>query len=193
LALLAPLASPALTGTPTAPTATAGTDTTQIATTAFVESAISAISGAGVLLDASYVGALTLTTGAFTTLVLNTVSVDTASGYSTSTGLYTIPATGIYMIVTKLRPADGSTEFVSYGQGAGTTLADSTNFQWFMTVSTTTPSTFARNESINTRIMRLTEGQTISMFYYDDTVALTLFSDVTIGCANMSVALLGIT
>jgi hypothetical protein len=36
----APLASPALTGTPTAPTATAGTNTTQIATTAMVHSAI---------------------------------------------------------------------------------------------------------------------------------------------------------
>lgn len=38
----APLASPALTGTPTAPTATAGTNTTQIATTAFVTSAVAA-------------------------------------------------------------------------------------------------------------------------------------------------------
>lgn len=36
LATKAPLGSPALTGTPTAPTAAAGTDTTQIATTAFV-------------------------------------------------------------------------------------------------------------------------------------------------------------
>lgn len=36
----APLASPALTGTPTAPTATSGTNTTQIATTAFVKTAI---------------------------------------------------------------------------------------------------------------------------------------------------------
>ena len=36
----APLASPALTGTPTAPTATAGTNTTQIATTAFVQNSI---------------------------------------------------------------------------------------------------------------------------------------------------------
>jgi len=36
----APLASPALTGTPTAPTATAGTNTTQIATTAFVTAAV---------------------------------------------------------------------------------------------------------------------------------------------------------
>jgi hypothetical protein len=36
LALKAPLASPALTGTPTAPTATPGTNSTQLATTAFV-------------------------------------------------------------------------------------------------------------------------------------------------------------
>lgn len=39
---LAPLASPALTGTPTAPTASAGTNTTQIATTAFVKAAVDA-------------------------------------------------------------------------------------------------------------------------------------------------------
>jgi hypothetical protein len=38
---LATLASPALTGTPTAPTATAGTSTTQVATTAFVSTAVS--------------------------------------------------------------------------------------------------------------------------------------------------------
>jgi len=38
----APLASPALTGTPTAPTAAADTNTTQIATTAFVQSEIAA-------------------------------------------------------------------------------------------------------------------------------------------------------
>lgn len=45
LALKAPLASPALTGTPTAPTATGGTNTTQIATTAFVAAAVSAVPG----------------------------------------------------------------------------------------------------------------------------------------------------
>lgn len=41
---LAPLASPALTGTPTAPTASSGTNSTQIATTAFVQDALSASS-----------------------------------------------------------------------------------------------------------------------------------------------------
>jgi len=40
LSTYAPLASPAFTGTPTAPTATAGTNTTQIATTAFVKTAV---------------------------------------------------------------------------------------------------------------------------------------------------------
>ena len=40
LALKANLESPALTGTPTAPTATKGTDTTQIATTAFVQTGL---------------------------------------------------------------------------------------------------------------------------------------------------------
>ncbi len=40
VALKADLASPSLTGTPTAPTATAGTNTTQLATTAFVQTAV---------------------------------------------------------------------------------------------------------------------------------------------------------
>ena len=39
---VAPVSSPALTGTPTAPTATSGTNTTQLATTAFVAAASSA-------------------------------------------------------------------------------------------------------------------------------------------------------
>jgi hypothetical protein len=43
LAALAPLASPALTGVPTTPTASAGTNTTQIASTAFVQAAVSAL------------------------------------------------------------------------------------------------------------------------------------------------------
>lgn len=42
LALLAPLASPALTGTPTAPTAAPATNTTQVATTAYVVAAVAA-------------------------------------------------------------------------------------------------------------------------------------------------------
>jgi hypothetical protein len=46
LAAKAPVASPALTGTPTAPTASAGTNTSQIATTAYVQQSIAEF-GAG--------------------------------------------------------------------------------------------------------------------------------------------------
>jgi len=45
LDLKAPLASPALTGTPTAPTAAGGTNTTQVATTAFVTTAVAGAGG----------------------------------------------------------------------------------------------------------------------------------------------------
>lgn len=55
LALKAPLASPALTGTPTAPTAAHGTNTTQLATTAFVEAEVAVGVGlpavAGITID----------------------------------------------------------------------------------------------------------------------------------------------
>ncbi len=48
LALKAPLASPALTGTPTAPTAAPGTNTTQLATTAFVQAIIASLSSGNI-------------------------------------------------------------------------------------------------------------------------------------------------
>lgn len=52
-ALKAPLASPALTGAPTAPTAAEGTNTTQIATTAFTAAAVAAEAALRVASDAS--------------------------------------------------------------------------------------------------------------------------------------------
>lgn len=47
----APLASPAFTGTPTAPTAAAGTSTTQVATTAFVQGAVPYALGTPIVID----------------------------------------------------------------------------------------------------------------------------------------------
>ena len=59
------LASPALTGTPTAPTATLGTNTTQVATTAFVQSALATVS-AGTSSSNLYVSASGDVTGSGT-------------------------------------------------------------------------------------------------------------------------------
>lgn len=66
LGLKAPLASPVLTGTPTAPTATAGTNTDQIATTKFVTSAVSTAIGDLAGVEFSIVNALPATGDAST-------------------------------------------------------------------------------------------------------------------------------
>lgn len=60
LAAKAPLASPTFTGTPAAPTATAGTNTTQVATTAFVTTAVAAGGGSTPDADASTKGKIQL-------------------------------------------------------------------------------------------------------------------------------------
>lgn len=76
LALKAPLASPALTGTPTAPTAAADTNTTQIATTAYVVG-----QGYAKLSSPTFTGvpaAPTATSGTNTTQIATTAFVQTA-------------------------------------------------------------------------------------------------------------------
>ena len=78
----ADLASPALTGTPTAPTAAAATDTTQVATTAFVQAqkADTAMTGTPT--------APTATTGTDTTQVATTAFVQ----QEITANAYTLPA-----------------------------------------------------------------------------------------------------
>lgn len=94
LAAKAPLASPALTGTPTAPTAAPGTNTTQVATTAFVAAAVGALSYQPLDADLTSIAALTTTSygrdfltlanagAARTYLALGTMATETASNYA---------------------------------------------------------------------------------------------------------------
>ena len=74
LALKAPLDSPALSGTPTAPTATSGTDTTQIATTAFVQGEISGKADTADLGDLAYQDTVDYTTEVTNKPTLGTMS-----------------------------------------------------------------------------------------------------------------------
>ena len=93
-ALKANLASPTFTGVPTAPTATAGTNTTQIATTAFVQAAVSAGSGAA---WGSITGTLSSQTDLQSALDAKLSTSTAASTYApiaspTFTGTVTIPS-----------------------------------------------------------------------------------------------------
>lgn len=90
-ALLAPLASPTLTGTPTAPTATLGTNTTQIATTAFVLANASGGGAVSSLTTSGSSGVATLVSG-----VLNVpnYSLPGLGGVPTSTTVAGFALTG---------------------------------------------------------------------------------------------------
>lgn len=96
LDLKAPLASPTFTGTPSAPTASALTNTTQVATTAYVDAAVSAgVATVDALDDLSDVTAPTPTSGDL--LKWNGTAWVNAAGYAllaspTFTGTVTIPS-----------------------------------------------------------------------------------------------------
>ena len=81
LAAKAPLASPTLTGTPAAPTATPGTNTTQLATTAFVQAALGAI-GSGVASFNTRTGAVTPANDDYAVGNLQAVAATTLLGNS---------------------------------------------------------------------------------------------------------------
>ena len=102
----APLASPALTGTPTAPTATAGTNTTQVATTAFVKTAVdNLVSSAPAALDTLNELSAALGNDAnFSTTVTNSLAAKAPLASPTFTGTVTLP-TGT---VTSAMIADGT-------------------------------------------------------------------------------------
>lgn len=97
LDLKAPLASPALTGVPTAPTASAGTNTTQVATTAFVGTAVAnLVASAPSALDTLNELATALGNDAsFSTTVTNSIATKAPIASPTFTGTVTVAASGI--------------------------------------------------------------------------------------------------
>lgn len=100
LNLKADLASPALTGTPTAPTATVGTNTTQIATTAFVLANVSSSSTKLFQVQdqkATNTNAGNSVATTWTTRTLNTSVTNQISGASLASDTITLPA-GTYYV-----------------------------------------------------------------------------------------------
>ena len=87
------LASPALTGTPTAPTATLATDTTQVATTAFVRAEVAAlVNSASSTLDT--LGEIATALGndaSLSTTLTNSIALKAPLASPTFTGTVTIP------------------------------------------------------------------------------------------------------
>lgn len=99
---LAPKASPALTGTPTAPTATTGTATTQIATTEFVANTVGAMTSG--VADVQVDNASVVTSGI---AKINTFTGATSSAAGAK-GLVPAPPSGAYGTSAMVLSTDGS-------------------------------------------------------------------------------------
>lgn len=100
----APLASPALTGTPTAPTAATGTTTTQIATTEFVANTVGAMTSG--VSDVKVDGTSVVTAGIANIPAIP--SAGTGSSYPTMNGTRALGSNAGYARVDHVHPSDSS-------------------------------------------------------------------------------------
>ena len=125
----APINSPTLTGTPTAPTATALTDDTQLATTAYTDSAVSVEENRAVQAEALLTqslrinGAGTVTCPSTAALVALTGDIDVRIKLSNDggvPGLFKVGTWGVYLSGTTpvlINPAGVATAFIPFAYG----------------------------------------------------------------------------
>jgi hypothetical protein len=150
----APLASPSLTGTPTAPTATSGTNNTQIATTAYVDSAVAGIvdSAPETLNTLNELAAALGDDANFATSVSNSIGSKVAKSGDTMTGALTLsgaPTADLHASTKKY--VDDSTSSAqssaeSYADSAiSTHNSDTTNVHGITDTSALATKTYADN------------------------------------------------
>lgn len=183
----APLASPAFTGTPTAPTAALGTSTTQLATTAFDRAQYAAPPAIGNTTPAAgtfttlagnslskvfatKATAQTLASASQTTVTTWVTTYDVNSNFNASTGTFTAPATGDYWISSTVVTVQGA-------------LAASSQFDCVLLVNgaqtaigpTYYPAAGTSNASCTvTAFQHLTAAQTVNIAIFNGTgVSLT--------------------
>jgi len=114
-----------------------------------------------------------------------TAARDPGNNWNSTGNYWTIPVSGTYQIVTKLRLADGSDTGAGFGQGPDTTPEDSLNFLW-STVISSESGVVQRAASANTTVEHFDEGQQVSLIVWADDNG----NDLCVDGASMTINLL---
>lgn len=106
----------------------------------------------------------------FTTITLSSEASDLGNNFNTSTSIYTVPSTGVYLCLGKVRFTDGSgTADAGLGIGIGASSEDGAHFLW------TSVGTATRRAFPYQRMAQFTVGDQLRLYtYYDHGTPATL-------------------
>lgn len=107
-------------------------------------------------------GTQSLNTSGFQLITLPTEVTDTGNNYDPATGLYTVPATGVYYCLAKVRLVDGTSANQNIGVGTHTATSDHEEFEWRTT---------AGNRQVYScaRVSAFTQGQQLRVVFWTST------------------------
>jgi hypothetical protein len=135
--------------------------------------------------EATGVGTVGVTGQAFNTVICDNEVTDPSNAYNPTTGIYTVPQTGLYEFEGSWRPnADNTITSVNIGVGIDSANVDSANFHW-----RTIASGASTNRATLTfrRMGKCVAGDQMRFFTYVDTS-----SGVTIGARRFAGRLVGV-
>lgn len=101
--------------------------------------------------------------GSFTTISLNTKVSDPGNNFNTSTFMYTVPSTGLYLVLARMRIVDASTSGNNYGISVHTSNSDGPWFQWQTNASQSGGNRWSANYQ---RLASFSAGNQLRLFTY---------------------------
>ncbi len=127
-------------------------------------------------------GSQTISPSSFTKITLPTVNSDTESNWDGTNNWYTVPTTGLYLILAKIRPSDGTTAGTTVAIAVHTSEVDGAYLKW------------GKMGPLGTGVNRTTvDYQRLAYFTAGDQLRLFTYSDegYTVNQAGLQIVKIG--